>query len=626
MNKEQNNVHVLQLSAYTTPVIQESKKEDWVEYGADNNYYQYLIDRYTGSATNNAVINNIVNLIYGKGLSARDAARKPNDYAQMITLFPKDEVRKMVSDLKMLGGAMIQVIYSKDRKKITNVYHSPVQLWRSAKCDENGEINGYWYSDNWSDTKKFPPKFVSKFGTSTDGLEVMFIRPYAAGMKYYSYPDYQGALPYALLEQEIADYLINEVQNGFSGTKVVNFNNGIPSTEQQEVISRKVLGKLTGSRGQKVVIAFNDNQESRTTVDDIPLNDAPEHYQYLSEECQKKIMVSHNVTSPLLFGLGSANGFSSNADEIRNATVLFENMVLQPKRNLLIDSFDTILAYNGVALDLYFESLNPLDAAGDLTTETEGSKVIEAINSLSPLVANKVLESMTPEEIRSLVGLEGSGVQQPTQMSVCCSSHSEDEEGNDDAMFNEMQKCVDEIDLDEYELIDSRPVDYDEEDVLDLAIKNANNPNIIKQAMHFVSTGTAYPKRKSEQDGELFISRYRYSGDISDNSREFCRKMIKANKLYRKEDIISMGSQVVNEGWGARGADTYSIWLYKGGGACHHFWTRETYRKKGTDINSPLAKQVTPAEARKAGEILPTNDKKVYTKPIDMPNQGFLPK
>lgn len=585
MNKEQNNVHVLQLSAYTTPVIQESKKEDWVEYGADNNYYQYLIERYTGSATNNAVINNIVNLIYGKGLSARDAARKPNDYAQMITLFPKDEVRKMVSDLKMLGGAMIQVIYSKDRKKITNVYHSPVQLWRSAKCDENGEINGYWYSDNWTDTKKFKPKFVSKFGTSTDGLEVMFIRPYAAGMKYYSYPDYQGALPYALLEQEIADYLINEVQNGFSGTKVVNFNNGIPSTEQQEVISRKVLGKLTGSRGQKVVIAFNDNQESRTTVDDIPLNDAPEHYQYLSEECQKKIMVSHNVTSPLLFGLGSANGFSSNADEIRNATVLFENMVIEPKRQMLIDAFETILAFNGVVLDLYFKPLNPLDSEGELTTQNE-------------------------EEQTSV------------QMSVCCASH----ENNDDAMFNEMQKYVDEIDLDEYELIDSRPVDYDEEDVLDLAIKNANNPNIIKQAMHFVSTGTAYPKRKSEQDGELFISRYRYSGAISDNSREFCRKMIKANKLYRKEDIISMGSQVVNEGWGPRGADTYSIWLYKGGGACHHFWTRETYRKKGTDINSPLAKQVTPAEARKAGEILPTNEKKVYTKPIDMPNQGFLPK
>ena len=94
-------------------------------------------------------------------------------------------------------------------------------------------------------------------------------------MKYYAYPDYQGSLPYALLEEEIADYLINEVQNGFSGTKVVNFNNGVPTEEQQSVITSKVLNQLTGSLGKKVIVAFNDNAESKTTVEDIPLNDAP---------------------------------------------------------------------------------------------------------------------------------------------------------------------------------------------------------------------------------------------------------------------------------------------------------------------------------------------------------------
>ena len=100
--------------------------------------------------------------------------------------------------------------------------------------------------------------------------------------------------------------------------------------------------------------------------------------------------------------------------------------------------------------------------------------------------------------------------------------------------------------------------------------------------------------------------------------------MIASNKAYRKEDIIAMGSQAVNEGWGPKGADTYSIWLYKGGGDCHHFWTRETYRKKA-DVNSPLAQEITPAKARKEGEILPTNDKLVYTAPKDMPYNGFLP-
>jgi hypothetical protein len=95
-----NNIHVLKLSEYSRPEITESKREAWVEYGADNNYYQYLIDRYTNSTTNNAIINNITRLVYGKGLSAIDASRKPNEYAQMMTLFSKDCVRQMVSDYK----------------------------------------------------------------------------------------------------------------------------------------------------------------------------------------------------------------------------------------------------------------------------------------------------------------------------------------------------------------------------------------------------------------------------------------------------------------------------------------------------------------------------------------------
>ena len=122
-----------------------------------------------------------------------------------------------------------------------------------------------------------------------------------SGFHYYTPIDYSGALPYALLEEEIADYLINDVKNGFSGTKVINFNNGIPSDEKRDEIKRDVLNKLTGSKGEKVIVAFNSNAESKTTVDDIPLNDAPAHYEYLSKECFEKLIVGHRVTSPMLF-------------------------------------------------------------------------------------------------------------------------------------------------------------------------------------------------------------------------------------------------------------------------------------------------------------------------------------
>lgn len=613
-----NNIHFVQLADYEAPKITENKRDNWVDFGENNDYYQFLIDRYNGSTTNNAVINNICKLIYGKGLDANDSNRKPNEYAQMKMLFNKDVLKKIVKDLKLLGEFNLQLIYNDSKKAILRVEHLPTNLVRSEKCNKDGVIEAVYYSDNWQDTKKFPPKRIPLFGygSKSDKLEVLRVGNYTIGQKYYSNVDYLGGLSYSALEEEISNYLINEVQNGFSGTKVVNFNNGIPTEEQQAIIQSKVKSTLTGSKGKKVIVAFNSDETKKTTVDNIPLNDAPEHYKYLSEECVAKIMLSHNVTSPLLFGIASANGFSSNADELRNSYILFENMVIKPFQETICDALDKILAYNEISLDLVFEQLQPLDSDGELTNDD--NTVVSAVNSMSPLVANKVLESMTANEIRGLVGLKPTLGGADLSPNTLMSSHIDN---LDLSAFGE------DIDLEEWELIDSRKVDYELEAELDAQIEALNNPkkSLFSKVVEFVSTGTAYTTRNSEQDTKLFKTRYRYTGGLSSNSREFCQKMISANKLYRKEDIEAMGNEAVNAGWGAKGADTYSIWLYKGGGDCHHYWTRETYRRKGTDINSPLAKKVTPAEARKEGEILPVNDMRVYTAPKDMPYNGFLP-
>jgi hypothetical protein len=587
-----DNVHILSLSAYTTPTIQESKKDNWVEFGSDNNYYSFLIDRYTNSTTNSAIINNISRLVYGKGLSALDANKKPNEYAQMMALFNKDCVRKMVLDRKMLGQFAIQVHYNDKHDKILKAYHMPVNLIRAEKCNKEGDIEGYYYSDDWTDIKKYAPVRYSAFGTSKDKVEILFSKPYAVGMKYYAYPDYQGSLPYALLEEEIADYLINEVQNGFSGTKVVNFNNGVPTEEQQSIITSKVMNKLTGSRGQKVIVAFNDNAESKTTVEDIPLNDAPEHYTYLSEECLRKIMLGHNVTSPLLFGVASSNGFSSNADELKNSAVLFDNMVIRPMQEELLEAFDSVLAVNGISLKLYFRTLQPLEF-----TDLENAQ--------------------SQEQIAEETGTE-------------LSKH----EALDNEIADALIECGEVVD-ENWILIDEFEVDYDQEDEIDLEIENANNKkqSLLSKVYNFVSTGTANPRAKSEQDATIdgfkFMTRYRYNGGIKDNTREFCKKMVGADKVYRKEDIIRMGSQAVNAGWGPKGADTYSVWLYKGGGACHHKWMRQTFvayeKGRGIDPLSPNAKTISTNKAEKAGYRV-RNPQQVAMRPIDMPNQGFLPK
>ena len=355
------DIHILELAAYEQPTITESKREDWVEFGDDNNYYQFLIDCYTNSTTQNAIINNTNRLVYGKGLSASDASRKPNEYASMMALFSKKCTRHLVSDLKLLGQCAMQVIYTKDRKKIAQVEHIPVQLLRAEKCNEEGKVEAYYYSDNWQDTKNYKPQRIPAFGTSKEAIEIYFCKPYSVGLKYYALPDYIGCLPYCTLEESISEYLINEVNNGFSSRSVINFNNGQPSDEQQRLIKSKVLNQLTGTQGEKVIVSFNNNAESKTTVDAMPVNDAPDLYATLAEECLRKIMLGNNVTSPLLFGIASSNGFSSNADELKDSFILFDNMVIRPMQELLLDAFDEILAYNGISLNLYFKTLKPLE-------------------------------------------------------------------------------------------------------------------------------------------------------------------------------------------------------------------------------------------------------------------------
>ena len=589
-----SNLHFIELNKYQTPVIVESNKKDWVEYGVNNDYYDFLIELYQNSTTHHAVVNAITKLIYGRGLDATDSSKKPNDYAQMKMLFRPDVLKKCITDFKLLGQCAFQVIYNKAKTKIVKVEHMPIQLLRAEKCNKDGDIEAYYYSDNWQEPRKFVPKRIPAYGYGDKTLEILYVGNYTVGQKYYSNVDYTGALPYCKLEHSVSDYLINDVENGFSGTKVINFNNGIPDEEKQGLIVSNVNNKLTGVKGLKAIVSFNSDETRKTTVDDIPLDNAPEHYAYLSEEARGKILLGHGVTSGLLFGITTATGFSSNAEELKTASTLFDNMVIRPLQETILDALDTILGYNGVMLNLYFKTLQPLEFV-----------------ELNPNVDKETEEEET---------------------GVKLSKHIDE---IDLTNFGEI------LDPKEWELVDSRAVDYDTELQLDAELEALNNPkkSLMAKMWQFVTTGVARPNAPSSQDGDFFVSRYRYTGAIKENSREFCRKMLSANKLYRKEDIMQMSAKPSTNGeWAERGKDTYDIFLFKGGGACHHFWTRETYRRIQYLKPRDNKGEVTPAEARKEGEILPQpfdksdgkgykNDNRlVYTKPIDMPNQGFINK
>lgn len=579
---------LVNLSTYTTPQIKEVANKDWVHYGQDNNYYQYLIDRYNGSPTNNAIINGLSEQIYGKGINATDSNRKPEEYAQMLSLFKKDIVRKFAYDLKLMGQCAIQVIYSKDRNRIAQVEHLPIETIRAEKVDENsGDVMAFYYHADWLNIKPSEqPKRIPAFGTSKESIEILCVKPYRAGFYYYSPVDYQGALQYAELEEEIANYHLNNIKNGLAPSMLINFNNGIPNDEERELIEKRIYDKFSGtSAAGKFILSFNDNTESSANIEPVQLSDAHNQYQFLSDESSKKILVGHRIVSPMLFGIKDNTGLGNNAEELKTASVLNDNVVVKPFQELLIDSFDKILAFNQISLNLYFETLQPLEFKEDIIEEIDDKEVIEEETGVK--MSKNIPEFNNDEKI---------------------------------SWLKRLQELGEEESLEDWELIDvedteDEPEDFNAEEYLNKLNLSAN--------------------QDSKEDTKRWKVRYKYikgtSKTSKGKSRDFCSTMLELNKIYRKEDIDIMSFKGVNNSFGHKGQN-YSIFRFKGGVNCYHRWERRIYKKKlkadgtlwgGNALQGTDFKNVN--QAIREGWKINKQPKDVAIAPIDMPNQGHHP-
>jgi hypothetical protein len=595
-----DNLHLIQLNQYDRPKITEERNRNWVGIGDDNNYYQCLIDAFMDSTTNQAVITGIVNQIYGKGLDATDSSEKPEQYAQMKSLIKADDLRNVCQDLKLLGEGAFQITYTGN--KISAITHFPRETLRAEKMNDKGEIKNYFYSSDWSKVtrstklKKFPV-----FGSGAKN-EIYIIKRYVTGYYYYSPADYNYA--YATLENEISNYLINDCQNGFSGTKVVNFNNGVPDREKQLAIKGDVMSKLTGSHGEKVIVAFNNNSESKTTVEDIPLNDAPAHYQYLSEECSKKIMVTHRVTSPLLIGLRdmSGGGLGSNSEEIQNASRLFNNVVIQPYQNLIIDSLDEILAVNDIALNLYFTTIEPLEFM-----DLENIESAEAIEEQTGIKKEETEDVSTEIEMMAFEKLSNKDADKLLKSAL-----------------NSLQGEI--IDSEKFEIVDIR--DYDE--------NNSSDEDWAISMIHLSDVIESNEDGFSTLDKSLYKVRYKYAVGTSKGrngeSRQFCKEMMNRTRrkiVYRLEDIDKASREMDFKAakLPMHKDKKYDLFKFKGGVFCRHVWKQVLYKlKKGEETGSKDLKDYKNVTSiPKTYEPKPRGRKDAVKAPYNMPNNGHYP-
>lgn len=529
-----SDVRIVNLSSHQSPEFQPfvSNGKGYVLNGKDNKNYQYVIDRYKYSPTNATIIDSYSNYIYGKGLTAKYTAQNANQFAEVLKLISKKDLKKLVKDFAVFHEASVEVILGKTGNKIVEVNHLPKNKVVPNKVNEEGEIGSYWFSYDWSDLRKYPaielPAFVKD---TTEKKTIFVIREYNIDEFYFARPSYFSGLNYAELEEEISIYCVNHIKNGLSAGHIINFNDGEADPEVKDAIERNIDRKLAGSNNAgKRVLSFNSNKENATTIEAIEISDAHQQYKFLSEEARRQLMVAHKVTSPILFGIKDNTGFGNNADEM---SVAFDELMLNvitPMQEVILDGLMELLSQNGITLELEFLPLRP--------------KVVE------PTV---------------------------TKMSA---------QNNEVKVGHQLIDLGEDEDLSEYELIECKPVDYDEED---------------KLTYKFASTGTANPNRKSIYDTDFYIFRYRYAGNPNPE-REFCKNMMSANKIYRREDIEAMGEVTVNAGFGMHPTPNkpYSIWKFKGGGllsatytggTCKHYWEKLTYKKKDVKIDpkSPIA-------------------------------------
>ena len=557
-------VKAISLNSHTTKVFEEFKTsgKKYVLNGKNNIGYDYVLNRYKYSPTNSAILDSYFSFIYGKGLTASYTSEQALQMAKIQALFKKETVKKICKDFTLFREGSFEIILGKSGNEIAQINHLPKHKVVPSEVDENGEINSYWYSYDWSDLKKYPATEIPKFVQGTNEKRTVYvISEYTIDEFYFARPSYYSGLNYAELEEQISIYCINHIKNGLSAGHIINVNESVTDPEVKDEIEKNIIKKWTGSENaNKFILSFNSNKENATTLESVTISDAHQQYQFLTEEARKQLLVAHKAVSGAMLGINPSSGFSSTADEIEvafNETML---NVIKPMQDVLTDGFEYVLGQNKITLQLEFDRLRPL--------------------KIEPLATVKMAEQKK--------------------------SNLDNEVADGLIALGEV------VDLNEWDLVSEAVVCHDDDD----------------KFYSFATTGTAIPNAKSENDSKDYKVRYKYNGVISANSREFCVKMINASKVYRKEDLERMNSLVVNEGWGEFGTQPYSIWKFKGGGACRHNFVRQIYVSKGfkVDVNSPLAEMININEARRDGFNKELNDLDAFVVPNTLPKNGFLHK
>lgn len=406
------------------PVIKEVKSKDWVLYGEDNLYPLKIKDLLSGSAIHNAIVKTKTKMTAGDGFLINGANSEEQSKAAYLALDPntkedydlflenrndKFDIKKIISllskDLQTFGAYCYELVWNKDFTRISTVKYVSVANIRSGKY-VNDMVQSYWYCRDWRDIKKNTPKEIYAFDKNNKNQLNQLVYEKIGDFEYYGEPSYQGGMTWIQTDFKMGIYHLSNIENGMAPSMALNFFK-VPDdeNEKQKILSDINKNFVGPSNVGKKMVFFSENKDVAPTVNPVGTSGLDKQLLLLAELCDKKILTAHQLTSPLLVGISISGQLSGNT-ELKTAYQIFDNVVMASDRSEISESLQrNVLNVNKT--DIIFE-INPFDPFKE---PFESSNPISAeINSLSPLVAGKVLDSMSANEIRDLIGLKAENV------------------------------------------------------------------------------------------------------------------------------------------------------------------------------------------------------------------------
>ena len=376
---------------HKVPVMLENKAGKYITYGAFNEYPYYLLDNYRRSSKHNAIVNGKVNYIVGGGWQAGEkmTVEQQARYAKFFDGLSEhddlnDITEKLVLDLEIFNGFAVCVHWNK-MGTIAKMEHIPFEKIRVDKEERMFQV-AEWYNDDMvqlypkiGDVEKIPAFDAD----NRIGKQLFYYRVYAAGVKSYPLPEYMGGLAWIEADVQVANFHNNNLRNNFWGGYLINFNNGIPTPEEQGDIERQIKRKFSGTdNAGRFVVTFNDDVSKAPTLEPLTPSDMDKQFEILNKAIQQEIFISHRVVNPMLFGV-KTEGQLGGRQELVEAYELFKATYVNDRVRKVERMINYLASFNGV----------------------EGIELIPVEPITERLSEQALLTIMTPEELREKAGL-----------------------------------------------------------------------------------------------------------------------------------------------------------------------------------------------------------------------------